>query len=360
MVAHAHFDSYKDAEVVFREVAEDPGVQLHPYLMEGKAELEVPTPPTDGISSIRFGPDPEKALVASWDACLRIYRCDSGELLAQKELSLALLDACYAGSTGYCIGGGLDRSVFAWHPEAGTVDVLGTHDHAVRNVSFLDSVGLVVSGSWDKTLRTWDLRAASRLLTTTYLQDRVHALSISQPRGYIVLATANKELLVYDFRNLQEPMVRKDSPLKYQTRCLDSMPNGEGYALGSIEGRVGLEYFDNYQARKYAFKCHRTEAAGTTFIYMVNGIGFHPEFGTFATGGSDGVVYVWDGINKKRLWKLRQYPAPISAVQFSPHGRYLVIGSSSLYEEGVTDPMPKDGLYIRTVEDADVQPKAKN
>lgn len=325
-----------------------------------EAELEVPNPPSDGISSIRFGNDAEKFLVASWDACMRIYSCTTGELAAQREFPLALLDACFAGSTENCVGGGLDRTVSMWNPLVGEVEVLGYHDNAVRNVSYLDSVGLVVSGSWDKTMKTWDQRTATRLLSTTYLQDRVHSLSLCEKRGYIVLATANKELLVYDFRNLQEPMVRKDSPLKFQTRCLACMPSGEGYALGSIEGRVGLEYFENYQARKYAFKCHRTESAGTTFIYMVNGIGFHPEFGTFATGGSDGIVYVWDGVNKKRLWKLRQYPTAISAVQFSPNGRYLVIGSSSMYEDGVSTSVPRDGVFIRTVEDADVQPKAKN
>lgn len=34
------------------------------------------------------------------------------------------------------------------------------------------------------------------------------------------------------------------STLKWQTRCLTCFPAGNGYAVGSIEGRVGIQYFD--------------------------------------------------------------------------------------------------------------------
>lgn len=43
--------------------------------------------------------------------------------------------------------------------------------------------------------------------------------------------------------------------LKYQTRCIAAHPRG--YALGSVEGRVAMEYFDTSpeaQRAKYAFK----------------------------------------------------------------------------------------------------------
>lgn len=41
------------------------------------------------------------------------------------------------------------------------------------------------------------------------------------------------------------------------------------------------------QARRYAFKCHRTNepTAGGDVIYPVNALAFHPTLGTFATGG---------------------------------------------------------------------------
>ena len=114
---------------------------------------------------------------------------------------------------------------------------------------------------------------------------------------------------------------------RYQTRCVRTFPDGQGYALASIEGRVAIEYFSaDDEAKKvtyacqppkpnqrltlaaaqthhaatshgitlphlppppttttsqYAFKCHRVQQT----VFPVNSIAFHPLHGTFATGG---------------------------------------------------------------------------
>ncbi len=80
-----------------------------------------------------------------------------------------------------------------------------------------------------------------------------------------------------------------------------------GYAVSTTEGRVGLEYF-NPPKKGYAFKCHREKVSDSeTYVFPVNVIAFHPKFGTFATGGCDGVVNVWDGDNKKRIQQFPKY-----------------------------------------------------
>lgn len=69
-------------------------------------------------------------------------------------------------------------------------------------------------------------------------------------------------------------------------------------------GRVAVEYLDpspEIQKKKYAFKCHRIKENGRENIYPVNAIAFHNVHNTFASGGSDGFVNIWDGFNKKRL-----------------------------------------------------------
>jgi len=76
-----------------------------------------------------------------------------------------------------------------------------------------------------------------------------------------------------------------------------------------LPGRVAVEYLDpkpDVQKKKYAFKCHRVKEDGIEKIYPVNAIAFHDIYSTFATGGSDGFVYVWDGFNKKRLCQFRK------------------------------------------------------
>jgi len=63
------------------------------------------------------------------------------------------------------------------------------------------------------------------------------------------------------------------------TRTVRCMPNAQGYASSSIEGRVAVEFFDpsdESQKRKYAFKCHRSTEGGVDVIYPVNALAFHP------------------------------------------------------------------------------------
>jgi cell cycle arrest protein BUB3 len=56
----------------------------------------------------------------------------------------------------------------------------------------------------------------------------------------------------------------------------------------------------------------------------VNAISFHRDYNTFATGGSDGLVNIWDGANKKRLCQFHKYPTSISSLCFSSDGAILV------------------------------------
>jgi WD40 repeat protein len=51
-----------------------------------------------------------------------------------------------------------------------------------------------------------------------------------------------------------------------------------------------------------SWKRRRSRGAGAAVqVYPVNALAFHPSYGTFATGGCDGKVIMWDGQNKIRL-----------------------------------------------------------
>lgn len=154
---------------------------------------------------------------------------------------------------------------------------------------------------------------------------------------------------------------RRESSLKYQTRCIRCFPNKVGYVLSSIEGRVAVEYLDpspEVQKKKYAFKCHRIKENGVEMIYPVNAIAFHSVHNTFATGGSDGIVNIWDGFNKKRLCQFHRYPTGIASLAFSHEGSVLAIASSYMYETDEIENMPEDVIYIRNVSDQETKPKS--
>lgn len=52
-------------------------------------------------------------------------------------------------------------------------------------------------------------------------------------------------------------------------------------------------------------QCHRRNEDGKgEVVYPVHCIAYNQGFGTFGTGGGDGVINIWDGANKKRLFQI--------------------------------------------------------
>lgn len=82
--------------------------------------------------------------------------------------------------------------------------------------------------------------------------DRVFAMDIAG--CLVVVACAGRAVNIWDLRKMSEPVQRRESSLKYQTRAVRVFPDKAGYALSSTEGRVAIEYFDpspEAQAKKY-------------------------------------------------------------------------------------------------------------
>lgn len=121
-------------------------------------------------------------------------------------------------------------------------------------------------------------------------------------------------------------------------------------------------------------QCHRQKlASGEDKAFPINALAFHPQQGTFATGGGDGTVCVWDYAQKKRVATLAHpgsgsgaFPNSIASLAFSPSGSRLAIAASYGWEQGDpsalpagTPPPPPDAVFVRTITEADVKPKAK-
>jgi cell cycle arrest protein BUB3 len=323
-------------------------------------DVELRDPPHDGISAARFSPYNQPLLLAcSWDSRVRLYDVMSNSLRCTYEHRGAVLDACFSPST-YVYSGGLDKTIKQYDIAGGGGErFVGAHDKAVRCVEFSAEHDFLVTGSWDATLRLWDPRSHSPAVGTYPQPDKVYTMALSGNR--IIVGTAGRRVNIYDMRRMDEPEQQRESSLKYQTRCIRAFPDGSGYVLSSIEGRVAVEYFDpaaEVQAQKYAFKCHRTLVNGIDTVYPVNAIAFHPGFGSFATGGCDGVVNIWDGANKKRLSQLSRYPTSIAYLSFSNDGSMLAVSSSYTFEEGERD-HPPDSIFIHRVAEGEVRPKPR-
>ncbi|CAN0441178.1 unnamed protein product [Ectocarpus sp. 12 AP-2014] len=199
----------------------------------------------------------------------------------------------------------------------------------------------------------------------------------------MVVATADRKICVYNLgswgANGPAPQTMTDSPLRYQTRCVSIFPDQQGFAVGSIEGRVGIEYFSEQAAKQqlasgykpattygntklsFAFKCHRVTGTQSS-VYSVNSIAFH-KYGTFATAGSDGNFHFWDKDSRQRLkaYDLKQGNT-ISVCKFSPDGGLFGYAMSYDWSQGIehANPQATNNIFVHAVADDEIKPRPKD
>lgn len=129
-----------------------------------------------------------------------------------------------------------------------TATQIAAHDQPIRCVRFLEAGGnpMVVTGSWDKTVKYWDLRQSTAVASVT-MQDRVYAMDVKD--NLLVVGTAERYINVINLTDPSKIYKTLQSPLKYQTRTIACFKDAKGFGVGSIEGRCAMQYVDDKDSR---------------------------------------------------------------------------------------------------------------
>lgn len=125
-------------------------------------DCNVPSPGSDGVSSLRWSPAANFLVSSNWDSGVRCWEVqEQGQQVranpkaqVNHDQNSPVLDCCFSNDGSTVFSAGADKAVRMWRlgetPPNNVATQIGFHDAPAKAVRFLPSSNLVVSGGWDR------------------------------------------------------------------------------------------------------------------------------------------------------------------------------------------------------------------
>ncbi|KIX07681.1 uncharacterized protein Z518_02335 [Rhinocladiella mackenziei CBS 650.93] len=332
-------------------------------------DVALTQPPEDSVSDLQFSPAGDFLAVSSWDKKVRIYQVNEqgqSEGKAAMDFEAPVLNCAWSEDGQKVAGAGADKTFRLLDLGSGnmTPQSLVAHEQPVRSCCFatINNAPILITGSWDKTVKYWDLRSPNPV-ATLQCQERVYTMDVRNK--LLVIGTADRYINIVDLNSPEKFYKSIQSPLKFQTRVVSCFTDATGFAVGSIEGRCAIQYVEEKDSsNNFSFKCHRDNPTtgpnrDVANVYAVNAISFHPVHGTFSTAGSDGTFHFWDGNAKHRLKGYPAVGAPITATAFNRQGTVFAYAVCYDWSQGYqkNTPTTPNKIMLHGVQPEEVKPR---
>merc|ERR1712199_128615 len=220
-----------------------------------------------------------------------------------------------------------DKTVMVWQltREDGSYGypkkALRGHGHFVQDVVISSDGQLALSGSWDGTLRLWDLNTG--LTTRRFVGHEKDVLSVafSADNRQIVSGSRDKTIKLWNTLGECKYTILSDGEGHSEwVSCVSFSPSASHPLIvsGGWDKLVKVWNLSNCKLR--------TNLIGHTGY--INAVTVSPDGSLCASGGKDGVAMLWDLNEGKRLYSLPCEDI-IHALVFSPNRYWLCAATSS-------------------------------
>jgi len=194
------------------------------------------------------------------------------------------------------------------------IRTLEGHIWDVNSVSFSPDGGLLASGSWDKTIRLWEVETGKCIRTLSGHTDWVHSVAFF-PDGKLLASGSRAEIKLWDVRTGRCIRTLKDHTSG--TLSIAFFSDGKLLASGSLDHTVKL-----WDVR--TGECIRTLEGHKG---DVNSVAFSPDGRYLASGSEDKTVRLWDVRTGECVRTLEGHTGNVTSVAFSPDGGLLASGA---------------------------------
>lgn len=200
---------------------------------------------------------------------------------------------------------------------------LKAHSGWVTGVAFSPDGKRLASGSWDRTVKFWQVSTGDQLSTVAGKMKEVQSLAFSRDGRW--LATENSS----DGVSLRDPTTGQELLELPSDKPLGPLGSNWVYSIAfSPDGRWLASGVDDKTVRLWDVKTGRKVRDLTGLRRPVIYIAFSPDGRLLATGDDSKTIRIWDASSGEQVYKLSGHKKAVYAVAFSPNGHWLASASA--------------------------------
>ncbi len=221
------------------------------------------------------------------------------------------------------VSGSFDKTIKLWQLDTGAViHTLVDHPKGVFALAVSPDGKLLASGSWDEMIKLWDLEAGTLLHNLTEHNASVRSLAISADSQTLVSGSFDQTIKMW---HLPDGAVTKTIVDREPIAAIALSPNGSFLASTGDDGSIKL----------WSLTAGEPIAEAIGNKHCIGSMTISPDSQTIAAGTVNGYVILWKLENSengqqqqiKPLQAIKAHAGQINACVFSPDGQYLITGS---------------------------------
>lgn len=221
------------------------------------------------------------------------------------------------------VSGSFDKTIKVWQLKEGTaIYTLTDHLKGVFALAVSPDGKLLASGSWDELIKLWSLETGALIQNLTHHQASVRSLAISADSRTLISGSFDQTILLW---SLPDGQVAKKIADSEPIAAIALSPNGKFVASTGDDGTVKIWSLTS--------GAMLVESSGNK--HCIGSLSIGPDSQTIAAGTVNGYAILWrlNNINDGQpqqielVQTIKAHAGQINACVFSPDGQYLITGS---------------------------------
>ena len=209
-----------------------------------------------------------------------------------------------------------DSKVIIWQVENNTFNTISAHSTLVNTVKFSQiKPDFLVSGSWDYTVKIWDVNTLQLKQTLPENSSWVKTLVISKDGKYLIIGCADKSIKIW---SLETGTINKLEGHNGGINCLLISQNNQFIISGSDDHTIKIW-------ERETGKLINTLSGHTDII---ESMALHPSEKILFSGSKDQTIKIWNMTKGEMIKSFVAHTDSVKSIILTPNGENLISGSS--------------------------------